>query len=50
MLDLKPDREPTIPADAATVVLARDGEAGLEIFCVERSKQSRFLGGAIVFP
>jgi 8-oxo-dGTP pyrophosphatase MutT (NUDIX family) len=50
MLDLKPDREPSIPKDAATIVLARDSEAGLEIFCVERSKQSRFLGGAIVFP
>ena len=28
----------------------RDGNDGLEVFCVERSKQSRFVGGAIVFP
>ena len=50
MLDLKLDREPAPPKDAATIVLVRDGDPGLEVFCVERSRQSRFLGGAIVFP
>ena len=51
MLDLKLDRDATPPTDAATVILVRDtADSGLEIFCVERSKQSRFLGGAIVFP
>jgi len=50
VLDLKLDRPATPPKDAATVVLVRDGANGVEIFCVERSKQSRFLGGAIVFP
>jgi 8-oxo-dGTP pyrophosphatase MutT (NUDIX family) len=50
VLDLKLDRPATPPKDAATVVLVRDGVGGIEIFCVERSKQSRFLGGAIVFP
>lgn len=49
-LDLKADRPEVPPKLAATVVLVRDGESGLEVFCVERSKQSRFLGGAIVFP
>jgi len=52
VLDLKLDREEVPPRDAATVILIRntaDG-AGVEVFCVERSKQSRFLGGAIVFP
>jgi 8-oxo-dGTP pyrophosphatase MutT (NUDIX family) len=49
VLDLKLDRAKTVPKDAATIVLVRDA-AGLELFCVERSKQSRFLGGAIVFP
>lgn len=39
-----------MPRDAATLVLVRDGAGGLEVFCVERNKQSRFLGGAIVFP
>lgn len=52
MLDLKLDRAAAPPKDAATIVLVRDVAAGrgVELFCVERSKQSRFLGGAIVFP
>jgi 8-oxo-dGTP pyrophosphatase MutT (NUDIX family) len=51
VLDLKLDRDPVPPVDAATIVLVRDGSSGgLEVFCVERSKQSRFMGGAIVFP
>lgn len=49
-LDIKLDREPVVPRHAATVILVRDGVEGLEVFCVERSKQSRFVGGAIVFP
>lgn len=50
MLDLKLDREGVPPKDAATIVLVRDVSEGLEVFIVERSKQSRFMGGAIVFP
>lgn len=50
VLDLKLDRPPAPPKDAATVLLLRDASEGVEVFCVERSKQSRFLGGAIVFP
>ncbi|MDB4944488.1 MAG: putative NUDIX/MutT-family hydrolase [Labilithrix sp.] len=51
MLDLKADREPVAPKDAATLVLVREGASGgIEIFCVERNKKSRFMGGAIVFP
>jgi 8-oxo-dGTP pyrophosphatase MutT (NUDIX family) len=50
VLDLKLDRAPVGPKDAATIVLVREGAGGVEVFCVERSKQSRFLGGAIVFP
>ncbi len=51
MLDLKLDRPPVPARDAATVIIARKGPSGgLEVFCVERSQQSRFLGGAIVFP
>ena len=54
VLDLKADREPATPKDAATLVLVRptagaSGE-GIEVFCVERNKKSRFMGGAIVFP
>jgi 8-oxo-dGTP pyrophosphatase MutT (NUDIX family) len=50
VLDLKLDREGVPPKDAATIVLVREASAGLEVFCVERNKKSRFLGGAIVFP
>ncbi len=50
MLDLKLDRGAAAPTDAATLVLVRDATDGLEVFCVERNKQSRFLGGAVVFP
>lgn len=38
------------PADAATLVLVRDAAHGLEVFCVERSRSSRFMPGAVVFP
>jgi 8-oxo-dGTP pyrophosphatase MutT (NUDIX family) len=31
-------------------VLLRDGADGLEVFCVERNRKSRFMGGALVFP
>lgn len=48
---MKLDRDAVPPKDAATILLVRDAAAGgVEVFCVERSKQSRFLGGAIVFP
>jgi 8-oxo-dGTP pyrophosphatase MutT (NUDIX family) len=52
VLDLKADREPVAPKDAATLVLVRTAQsgAGIEVFCVERNKKSRFMGGAIVFP
>lgn len=51
MLDLKADRAAVTPKDAATLVLVRAGASGgIEVFCVERNKQSRFMGGAIVFP
>jgi 8-oxo-dGTP pyrophosphatase MutT (NUDIX family) len=50
VLDLKADREPATPKDAATLVLVRSSADGIEVFCVERNKKSRFMGGAIVFP
>lgn len=54
MLDLELEREAVPPKPAATLILVRDatGDAsrGVEVFCVERNKKSRFLGGAIVFP
>ncbi len=42
--------EPAVAVPAATVVLARDGEAGLEILLVRRSRASGFVPGAWVFP
>jgi 8-oxo-dGTP pyrophosphatase MutT (NUDIX family) len=51
MLDIDANRQAVTPRDAATLVLVRDAAGGgIEIFCVERSKQSKFMGGAIVFP
>ena len=40
----------TPPRDAATVVLLRDGDGGLEVFLMKRAAQSDVLGGAYVFP
>jgi 8-oxo-dGTP pyrophosphatase MutT (NUDIX family) len=51
VLDLDASREGVTPKDAATLILVRDAIAGgVEVFCVERSKGSKFLGGAVVFP
>lgn len=36
--------------DAATVLLVRDGDAGLEVFMLRRNLRSDFVGGAYVFP
>jgi len=50
LLDLDPNRPVSPPTDAATLVLVRDTDAGLEVFCVRRVLSSRFMGGAVVFP
>ncbi|MEZ5321345.1 MAG: NUDIX domain-containing protein [Microthrixaceae bacterium] len=36
--------------DAATVMLLRDGDAGVEVFMLRRNLDSDFVGGAYVFP
>jgi 8-oxo-dGTP pyrophosphatase MutT (NUDIX family) len=36
--------------DAATVVLVRQGESGVEVFLLRRRKNASFMGGAFVFP
>ena len=42
---------PPVPArPAATVLLVRDGAAGLEVFMVVRHRAIEFAGGALVFP
>ncbi len=50
LLDFDPDREGSPPLDAATAIIVRDAASGLQVFCVERSKKTRWLGGVIVFP
>jgi 8-oxo-dGTP pyrophosphatase MutT (NUDIX family) len=50
MLDIDPKREGTIPLPAATVILLRDGDRGVEIFMVQRHRKLQFMGGATVFP
>jgi 8-oxo-dGTP pyrophosphatase MutT (NUDIX family) len=42
--------EPVRVRDAATVLLVRDGEAGMEVFMLRRNLSSVFVGGAYVFP
>lgn len=45
-----PTASPVEPAPAATVVLARDGQAGLEVLLLRRHRSSGFVPGAYVFP
>jgi glyoxylase-like metal-dependent hydrolase (beta-lactamase superfamily II)/8-oxo-dGTP pyrophosphatase MutT (NUDIX family) len=39
-----------VPRPAATLILLRDGAAGIEVLMMQRAKESAFLGGAYVFP
>ncbi|GAA1339011.1 NUDIX hydrolase [Saccharothrix algeriensis] len=50
---LVPDVAPAVPAtprDAATVMLLRDGDAGVEVFLQRRVLGMAFAGGMTVFP
>ncbi len=38
------------PIAAATILIVRDGESGLEVFMVKRHHQIDFVAGALVFP
>jgi 8-oxo-dGTP pyrophosphatase MutT (NUDIX family) len=42
--------EVTVPRPAATVILLRGGGDALELLLVQRNPESRFMGGAWVFP
>jgi 8-oxo-dGTP pyrophosphatase MutT (NUDIX family) len=42
--------EATVPRPAATVILLRGGAQALEVLLVKRNPESRFMGGAWVFP
>lgn len=47
---VSPPAEIATPRDSATVILVRDGAAGIEVFMLERHLRSDFAGGAYVFP
>jgi 8-oxo-dGTP pyrophosphatase MutT (NUDIX family) len=47
---LRRDGPPSPPRKAASVILVRDGPAGLELLLVQRNPQQRFMGGFWVFP
>jgi 8-oxo-dGTP pyrophosphatase MutT (NUDIX family) len=47
--ELKTD-EPITPRPASTVIVARDGDRGIDVFMLERHLKSDFAGGAYVFP
>src|SRR3954451_6708314 len=42
--------EPTAPRTAASVMVLRGGDTGLEVLLVQRNPAQRFMGGAWVFP
>src|SRR3954452_23259265 len=42
--------EPTVPRQAATVVVLRGGATTLEVLLVQRTHKARFMAGAWVFP
>lgn len=45
-----PPQPPATPRPAATVVLARDAEAGMEVLLLRRGRSAGFVPGAYVFP
>lgn len=47
---LEPGEEPTDPAPAATVVVARPDAGGMSVLLLRRPRESRFAAGAYVFP
>ena len=49
-LQLQPPRIPATPLPAATVLLLRDGEEGLQVLMTRRSLKASFAPGAYVFP
>ena len=51
MADSKPERKPAgPPIPSATVLVVRDGAAGLEVFMLVRNRVVDFASGALVFP
>jgi 8-oxo-dGTP pyrophosphatase MutT (NUDIX family) len=44
------EAKPAVPVPAATILIVRDGAAGMEVFMVKRHHQIDFVAGALVFP
>ncbi|MCX6389769.1 MAG: NUDIX hydrolase [Solirubrobacterales bacterium] len=44
------DGPETVPREASTVIVLRGGNESLEVLLVQRNIESRFMGGAWVFP
>ncbi len=42
--------QPLVPRPAATLVLVRDMDSGMEVLMIRRTKMAEFVGGAHVFP
>jgi 8-oxo-dGTP pyrophosphatase MutT (NUDIX family) len=47
---LRRDGPPAVPRESASLILVRDGAAGLELLLVRRNPAQRFAGGCWVFP
>ena len=47
---LRREGEPAPPRQSASLILARDGERGVELLLVRRNPAARFMGGFWVFP
>ncbi len=47
---LHAQREPVAPRPAATVLLLRDSDSGIEVLMTRRSPTASFAPGAYVFP
>jgi 8-oxo-dGTP pyrophosphatase MutT (NUDIX family) len=48
--ELNEGGQPSVPRQAATVILLRGGDQELEVLLVQRNPAARFMGGAWVFP
>jgi 8-oxo-dGTP pyrophosphatase MutT (NUDIX family) len=48
--ELRTNGEPTKPRQAATVIVLRGRSESLEVLLIKRNPESRFMGGAWVFP
>lgn len=48
--ELRTSGEPSVPRQAASVIVLRGGADALEVLLVRRTERARFMGGVWVFP